>query len=145
MLNKKLVYYIDMDGVLFDFNGEPNAMELFRVQVGFFARLKPIVPNLLAVKTLIKKGYKVRILSASPNEQADQDKLFSLAKHLPELKSKHIIICRVGDVKADYVKKIENSVLFDDYGKNCREWRANGGVAHKVKDNRMMFRMACES
>ena len=141
MLDKKKVYYFDMDGVLFDFNGQENAMERFRVEKGFFKNLRPITPNLMAIKIMIAKGYKVKVLSASPNEQADQDKLLSLEKYIPELDKKNIIICRIGDVKANYVKKIKKSVLFDDYGKNCREWVASGGVAHKVRDKRMLLRM----
>ena len=141
MLDKKKTYYIDMDGVLFDFNGEPNAVARFSVEKGFFKKLRPITPNLMAVRIMIAKGYKVRILSASPNEQADKDKLMSLAKHLPQLKRKHIILCRNGETKADYIKRMEKSVLFDDYGKNCREWVANGGIAYKVRDKRMMLEM----
>jgi len=140
-MNKKLTYYIDMDGVLADFNAEPNGVERFAIEPKFFRALKPITPNLVAVKILMVQGYKVKVLSASPNKNADTDKIEWLESFLPKLKRKNIILCRNGEVKAKFVKKIKKSVLFDDYGLNCREWRANGGVAHKVKDNRMMLRM----
>jgi 5'(3')-deoxyribonucleotidase len=143
-LNKKLVYYIDMDGVLADFNAEPNGVARFSIEPKFFRTLRPIITNLMAVNILLLKGYKVKILSASPNENADKDKIEWLSKYLPKLKIKNIILCRNGEVKADYVKNIKKSVLFDDYGLNCREWRANGGVAHKVRDRRMMLRMVGE-
>jgi len=141
MLEKNKVYYIDMDGVLADFNAEENGVERFAVEPKFFRSLRPITPNLLAIRVLMLNGYKVKVLSASPNEGADKDKLDWLKEFLPKLKRKNIVLCRNGEVKANFVKKIEKSVLFDDYGKNCREWRSAGGQAFKVKDNRMMLRM----
>ena len=66
--------YCDMDGVLADFNAEPRALERFAVEPNFFADLKPITTNVNAIKQLIADGYKVRILSASPNKAADKGK-----------------------------------------------------------------------
>ena len=39
---KKLNVYVDMDGVLADFNNEPNALERFKTEKGFFKQLTPI-------------------------------------------------------------------------------------------------------
>jgi len=141
MLDKKRTYYIDMDGVLFDFNAMKNGVKRFAVEPNFFRKLEPIRANIVAVKILMANGYKVKVLSASPNKNADEDKIFTLNKHLPKLKRKNIILCRNGEVKANFVRKIKKSVLFDDYGKNCREWREHGGIAYKVKDSRMMLTM----
>lgn len=126
--------YCDMDGVLADFNAEKNAVERFAVEKGFFMRLKPIRKNLIKIKRLIKQGFDVKIISASPNLSADIDKLAWVRKYLPELTIHDVIITRVGENKAEYVKDIENAILLDDYGKNCAEWRSSGGIAFKIKD-----------
>ena len=131
---KELTFYFDMDGVLADFNKEKNAVERFKKEKGFFRKLKPIKRNLKYAKKLLKNGYNVKIISASPNEQADQDKKLWLNKYLKNMKNENIIIVRNGEVKADYVGNLNRTaILFDDYGKNVREWRAKGGSAIKVK------------
>jgi 5'(3')-deoxyribonucleotidase len=126
---KKLVYYCDMDGVLADFFKMPNALGRFNVEMDFFKMLAPITENVNAIKTLIANGETVKILSASPNEKADHAKRVWLARHIPEVKENNIIIVRLGESKIARVPKNERkrAVLFDDYGKNLREWVANGG------------------
>ena len=141
MLDIKKEYYFDLDGVIADFNIEPNGVERFKTEKGFFRNLRPITTNLMAVKILMLKGYKVKVLTASPNNGADIDKLSWLEKYLPELKKKNIIICRNGEVKAKYVRKIKKSILFDDYGLNCRQFIANGGQAVKITTDRQLIRM----
>ena len=130
LLNKDI--YCDSDGVLFDFEGQVRAIDRFDKEVGFFERLSPFNENILAIKILIKKGANVHILSASPNEQADSDKLKAYARHLPELSREQIILCRLGEDKSKFVKDIENSILFDDYSVNLIKWKANGGLVVKV-------------
>jgi len=130
LLNKDI--YCDSDGGLFDFEGQVRAIDRFDKEVGFFERLSPFNENILAIKILIKKGANVHILSASPNEQADSDKLKAYARHLPELSREQIILCRLGEDKSKFVKDIENSILFDDYSVNLIKWKANGGLVVKV-------------
>lgn len=114
-------YYCDMDGVLADFNAEINAVERFRTEKGFFAKLKVFRSNAIAIRKLIADGNNVFILSASPNDAADGDKRKWLAKHFPTIDAEHIIIMRNGQKKVDFMKSADG-ILFDDYGVNLREW-----------------------
>lgn len=128
---KKINVYLDMDGVIADFNAEENALERFTTEKGFFARLKPM--NADGMKALLsKEEINLYILSASPNKQADKDKIEWLKKWYPQIKRSHIIIMRNGKNKADFMKT-KKGVLLDDYGKNCEQWRERGNKAIQVK------------
>ena len=128
----KVKIYCDMDGVLADFNAEPNAVERFQTEAGFFYKLRPIKNNVKAIRKLIADGFEVNILSASPNMMADGNKIKWLNKYLPMIKAENIIIMRNGENKADYVKADGKIILFDDWGKNCRDFREKGFEAYKV-------------
>ena len=138
----KINIYVDMDGVLADFNAEPDGVARFRTEKGFFRNLKPLKKNAKALRKLIADGnYNIYILSASPNAAADGDKLAWLRKHRIKLADGHIIFCRNHERKVDYMKTADG-ILFDDYGKNIREWvdgnpknagfkvEADGSLAH---------------
>jgi len=129
-----MIIYCDMDGVIANFNDEPNALKRFRKEKGFFRNLKPKADNLTGIKRLIKKGYKVRILTTSPNKQADLDKDKWLDIHLPEVKKRHRVYARPNMPKINYVRPSQRrySILLDDYGKNVREWIDGGGLGIKI-------------
>ena len=127
----KIIVYCDMDGVIADFNNEPNALERFQTEKGFFASLKPM--NADGIKALINNPHiELFILSASPNKQADKDKREWLKRYYPQIKRSNIIIMRNGKNKADYMKT-ERGILLDDYGKNCQLWSERGNVAIQIK------------
>lgn len=123
-MRKEKYYYCDMDGVLADFFSEPNCLVRFPIEKDFFYNLKPIIENVNAIRTLIKNGASVRILSASPNKRADNDKIKWIEKYIPEITKDRIIIVRLGAKKLDYMQT-QSGVLFDDFGKNGREWLEN--------------------
>lgn len=128
---EKTNVYLDMDGVIADFNNEPKALERFATEEGFFRDLK--VMNKWAVNQLLAmENINVFILSASPNKQADKDKMAFLKYHFPKIKRNHIIFCRNGQNKADFMKT-KKGVLLDDYGKNCNQWRERGNTSIQVK------------
>lgn len=133
---EKLNVYCDMDGVIADFNNEPNALKRFETEKGFFKNLKPI--NKMAFEQLLKrKDINLFILSASPNKQADKDKIAWLKFHYPTLKRKNIIIMRNGKSKVNYMKT-KNGILLDDYGKNCKEWLSKKGN-NSIKITKTLF------
>lgn len=134
--------FLDMDGTLARFNVK-NALERFAVEKGFFA-------NLLAYKGIEKinemvENGNVYIISASPNEQADNDKMTWLDKYLPNLNKDNIIFCRLGENKAEIIEnklniKIDKTCyLLDDYTHNLKQWETVGGTGikriTKVADN----------
>jgi 5'(3')-deoxyribonucleotidase len=80
---------------------------------------------------------EVYVISASPNEQADKDKMTWLKKYLPTLKESNVCFCRLGQNKAQEIKKQlnitidSNCYLLDDYTKNLIEWKDNKGIGIK--------------
>lgn len=134
--------FLDLDGTLARFNVR-NALERFDKEEGFFARLKAY-KNIEIVNELAKNN-NLFIISASPNEQADKDKLEWLSKYLPNIQLDNVTICRLGQNKAQIIQNkynitIDNSCyLLDDYTKNLVEWESFGGKGIKrltrVSDN----------
>ena len=134
--------FLDLDGTLVRFNVR-NALERFDKEVGFFA-------NLLAYKGIeivneLAKTNQLFIISASPNEQADKDKMIWLEKYLPNISIENITLCRLGQNKAQIIQDKynitinEECYLLDDYTKNLNEWENFGGKGIKritfVSDN----------
>ena len=134
--------FLDLDGTLAKFNVR-NALKRFDNEKGFFAKLGAY-KNIEKINEMAKAG-NVYIISASPNEQADNDKIIWIKKYLPNVKIENIVLCRLGENKAKIIEnkyniKIDkNCILLDDYTKNLTEWETVGGVGIKrlttVSDN----------
>ena len=134
--------FLDLDGTLARFNVR-NALERFDKEEGFFARLKAYKD--IEIVNELAKTNNLFIISASPNEQADKDKMIWLTKYLPNINVENITICRIGENKAKIIQDKynitinEQCYLLDDYTKNLNEWENVGGVGIKrlttVADN----------
>ena len=134
--------FLDLDGTLAKFNVK-NALKRFDNEKGFFAKLGAY-KNIEKINEMAKNG-NVYIISASPNEQADNDKMVWIKKYLSNVPIENIVLCRLGENKAKIIEnkyniKIDkNCMLLDDYTKNLIEWETVGGVGIKrltsVSDN----------
>ena len=126
--------FLDLDGTLARFNVR-NALARFDNEVGFFAKLLAY-KGIEEIDQMAKNG-NVYVISASPNAQADTDKMTWIKKYLPNLKVENVVLCRVGENKAKVIEKQlnikvdKNCVLLDDYTKNLTEWETVGGVGIK--------------
>ena len=133
--------FLDLDGTLARFNVR-NALARFETEKGFFAKLLAY-KGIEIINEMAKKG-NVYIISASPNTQADIDKMTWIEKYLNNVPMENRLICRCGENKAEYLKNKgiqidKNCYLLDDYTKNLTEWESAGGVGvkrlTKVADN----------
>lgn len=126
--------FIDLDGTVAKFNVR-NALERFDKEKGFFAKLDAYVG--IEVVNELAKNNNIYVISASPNEQADKDKMIWLEKYLPNISKDNITFCRLGQNKAKIIEdkysiKIDNNcLLLDDYTKNLNEWESFGGKGIK--------------
>jgi 5'(3')-deoxyribonucleotidase len=134
--------FLDLDGTLAKFNVR-NALERFDKEQGFFARLGAYV-GIEEVNRLAGNN-NLYIISASPNEQADNDKMLWINKYLSNIPKENITLCRLGENKAEIIQNKYNITinkecfLLDDYTKNLKEWESIGGTGIKrlttVSDN----------
>lgn len=118
------VYYFDMDGVIANFHKEPykyaNA-----INREWIANLEPFEENVKLVRDLIKNNKSVYILSKAASEEAKLGKLDWLAKHIPELNPKRVIVIVGNGKKVDYMVT-KTGILVDDDLKNIRPWTKAG-------------------
>lgn len=138
---KKVRVFLDLDGTLAKFN-VPNALNRFENEKGFFANLGAY-KGIDKINELAKQG-NIYIISASPNKNADEDKMKWINKFLPNIPKNNIVICRCGECKAFVLQKLgliidKACYLLDDYTKNLIEWENYGGTGIKriteVADN----------
>lgn len=129
--------FLDLDGTLAKFNSKKNALQRFDNEKGFFSSLKPY-KNIEVINQLATCGnVEVYVISATPNEQADQDKMIWIKTYLNQIKQENICFCRLNENKAKVIKdklniKIDKEcILLDDYTKNLVEWKNLNGIGIK--------------
>ena len=129
--------FLDLDGTLAKFNSKRNALKRFDNEVGFFANLKPYKYIEFVNELATKENVNVYVISATPNEQADKDKLTWVNKYLDKIPQQNICFSRLGENKARVIKDklnitIDNNcLLLDDYTKNLIEWQNLNGIGIK--------------
>ena len=99
--------FLDLDGTLAKFNSKKNALERFDKEKGFFATLKPFKHIEIVNELALRQDIEIYIISATPNEQADSDKLIWINKYLNNIKQENICFCRLGKNKAKDGKVIQ--------------------------------------
>ena len=129
--------FLDLDGTLAKFNSKKNALQRFDNEKGFFSSLKPY-KNIEVINQLATCGnVEVYVISATPNEQADQDKMIWIKTYLNQIKQENICFCRLNENKAKVIKDKLNieidkeCILLDDYTKNLIEWKNLNGIGIK--------------
>lgn len=129
--------FLDLDGTLAKFNSKRNALKRFDNEIGFFANLKPYKYIEQVNALALSKTVNVYIISATPNEQANLDKLTWINKYLDNVSKENICFSRIGENKAKVIKDklnitIDNKcLLLDDYTKNLIEWQNLNGIGIK--------------
>ena len=124
MNNKKQIIYVDMDGVLVDFESgiekaEPDLLKSYQGQYDniphIFSWMEPMPGGIEAFKKLNEK-YDMYILTTAPwrNETALQDKKDWLNKHLGDIIKKKVIF-------SHHKELLMGDYLIDD--RSCPEFK----------------------
>jgi 5'(3')-deoxyribonucleotidase len=129
--------FVDMDGVLADFDGQVDALGRFIKEPNFFLHLAPL-PFARILNKQLAEDEEAReithILSASPNHMGDQAKRDWLKIYIPNLKEENIIIVRGGignKAAVEKAKYAKGNILIDDYTANLIHWESKGGIGIK--------------
>jgi hypothetical protein len=92
--------FLDMDGTLARFN-VPHALDRFEKEEKFFAKLKAY-KGVDIINELCESGI-FYIISASPHDRADADKMEWIREYLPNMPIENIVLCRLGENKAKVI------------------------------------------
>jgi len=137
---KNLTIYIDMDGVVANFDKAVKAMQHIYEQPwldipNFFLNLEPIGNPNARIEELQQLGYKVYILTKvdiSDGPERAINKYDWVSRHIPCISKDEVIIVPIDKEKTKYLRSdIKDSVLLDDYKGNLNDWTNKGGIAVK--------------
>lgn len=160
-MKQKPTLYLDMDGVLADFNaaatallGATDAEENRAAQVGrwpdhqwrkiadqenFYLNLPkmPLADELveLAIRFRANLDYDVRILTAIPSGNDMPDAFHDKVDWINRYYGQHGFRVHFGPYSHDKARHCQGSddILVDDRTSNCDQWRSAGGTAVQVK------------
>jgi 5'(3')-deoxyribonucleotidase len=126
----------DMDGTLADFDGAGGVDRMN--EKGFFAGLAIYENVAETLRALYEQGREIYILSACiETEYCKTEKMEWIGRNLPFIKKENVILMNVGQNKAtEFIRATrtlinESDFLFDDYGKNLKDWYLAGGTSVK--------------
>ena len=143
MKTKRTILFIDMDGVLADFErgineGTGDINQMF--EDNFFRNLEPMEEDIAEKIKRLQELTKVKILSKACVERNDKrfanqvaDKKHWLMRFAPTVKDEDIIIQSAEESKGSIVKEFPDfhCMLLDDYSLNLVEWELAGGIGIK--------------
>ena len=143
MKTKGTILFIDMDGVLADFErgineGTGDINQMFENK--FFRKLEPMEEGIAEKIERLQELTKVKILSKACVERNDKrfanqvaDKKYWLMRFAPTIKNEDIIIQSTEESKGSIVEKFSDfhCMLLDDYSLNLAEWELAGGIGIK--------------
>jgi len=128
--------FVDMDGTVANFFKEEKCLEKM-FEENFFLNLEPLA-FAEYINELATYEREVYILSACiDNEFCKKEKLEWLEENIPFVNEKNIILCMVGENKAEVIKAMgitidKDCILYDDYTANLNDWEIAGGKGIKA-------------
>ena len=129
--------FVDMDGTVANFFEKEDCLERM-YEENFFLNLKPLAFAEYINELTTYMENDIYILSACVDTPyCRQEKTDWLEEYIPFIKEENIILCNIGENKAEIIKEMLNreltqdDVLYDDYTKNLNEWEHAGG--HGIK------------
>ena len=138
------VFIFDMDGVLVEYRRDvtPANVNELMTQRGFFSNLRPEWNMIGAMKKLHEnypeKTFILTSIYGTSFPYSRQEKLDYAKRVFPEMVDNLIIVdVEAGETKPQKMAQVighpvdEKFFLIDDYGKNLRQWKENGGTPVK--------------
>lgn len=125
---RKLVIYVDMDGVVAKWNKYATLEDTHTP--GYFYEREPELGLMDCIKRLAKDFVIIFLTSTYEDSHSANDKARFLKKY--GFGDYKVIYVPYGKKKLDYIDRGCPSFLIDDYTKNLKEWE-DGQLCHGIK------------